>query len=41
MLLPSQIRLLAAVMIILLMGWAVKQHREQAQVVPVKAKSAR
>ena len=39
MLLPSQIRLLATILALLLIGWWVKQHREQASVEPVKVKS--
>ena len=39
MLLPSQIRLLAAILALLLIGWWVKQHREEAVVEPAKVKS--
>ena len=38
MLLPSQIRLIAAILALLVVGWCAKQYREQAGAEPVKAK---
>ena len=39
MLLPSQIRLIAAILVLLVIGWYVKQYREHARAEPVKAKT--
>ncbi len=38
MLLPSQIRLIAAILALLMVGWYAKQYREQAHAEPLKAK---
>ncbi len=38
---PQTLRLLAAILVLLVLGWAVKSYREQAHVEPLKTKVKR